>query len=58
MSDVIKTIRCCESSHCYKQQVHSFEIASGKFIFLCKNHYIEEVKKKFGEYYEITDDSK
>jgi len=58
MPDGIKTIRCCESSHCYKEQTYSFELTSGTIIFLCKNHYIEESKKKFGEDYEITDDIK
>ena len=58
MVNPIKTIKCCEIFDCYLEGWRSLQLAPGTLVLLCKEHYLEEVKVKFGEDYEIEDDTK
>ena len=56
MSKSIKTIKCCEMFSCYRDGWRSFQIAPGTLVVLCKEHYLEEAREKFGSEYELDDD--
>ena len=57
MASSIKTIKCCEMFNCYEEGWRSFQIAPGTLVLLCKEHYLEEAREKFGSEYELEDDT-
>ena len=57
MSDSTRTIKYCEVFSCYEKGWRSFQIAPGTLVLLCKEHYLEESKEKFGLEYELDDDT-
>ena len=58
MSGSVRTIKCCEVFNCYEDGWRSFQIAPGTLVLLCKEHYLEEARDKFGSEYELEDDIK
>jgi len=55
MSDSTRTIKYCEVFSCYEKGWRSFQIAPGTLVLLCKEHYLEESKEKFGLEYKLDD---
>jgi len=47
----------CEMFGCDEEGWKSFSLAPGTFLLLCKRHYLEEVRLKFGSEYELDDDT-
>ena len=55
MVDSIRPIKCCEMFNCDENGWRSFQVAPGTVVLLCKEHYLEESKEKFGLEYKLDD---